>query len=83
MASDKEVKPGPGMGVSSERTGHVGPRQQDAAHGVTPSGIVEPGPAAEEPPEQRPGHHEKNPEGLAPKAGYPELDPRHDAEDEQ
>jgi hypothetical protein len=80
MGSDKNIKPGPGMGLSSERTGHVGPRQQPATHGVSPSGIVEQPPNADEPPEQRPGQVEENPEGIPPKAGYPERDPRHDAD---
>lgn len=65
-----------GMGVSSERTGHVGPRQKDATHGYLPTGPPESEPE-DEPPEQHPGNPEQNPQGIPPKAGYPRLDPRH------
>jgi hypothetical protein len=66
------------MGVSSERTGHVGPNQKDAPHGTLPTGTRDGERRTDEPPEQRPGGVEVNPEGIPPKAGYPELDPRHD-----
>ena len=62
------------MGVSSEREGHAGPGQTgtDGVRDVAPDR-----PADEDtPPEQRPGAEEENPEGIAPKAGYPRLDPR-------
>jgi hypothetical protein len=62
-----------GMGVSSERVGHAGPGQE-ATDGVkdTSAGA----PPADTPPEQAPGAVEEQPEGLAPAAGYPSLDPR-------
>lgn len=64
-----------GMGVSSERVGATGPGQV-STDGVRDTSVE----AAEEdaPPEQAPGNLEENPEGLAPKAGYPKLDPRSD-----
>lgn len=62
------------MGVSSEREGHVGPGQT-GTDGVRD--VTEDRPDADDaPPEQRPGQVEENPEGLAPKAGYPKVDPR-------
>lgn len=64
-----------GMGVSSERVGHAGPGQE-ATDGER-STAVEPPEEGEEPPEQRPGNREENPEGIEPKAGYPTIDPRH------
>jgi hypothetical protein len=62
-----------GMGVSSERVGHAGPGQE-ATDGVkdTSAGA----PPEDTPPEQAPGAVEEQPEGLAPAAGYPSLDPR-------
>ncbi len=62
-----------GMGVSSERVGHTGPGQE-ATDGVkdTSAGA----PPEDTPPEQAPGAVEERPEGLAPAAGYPSLDPR-------
>lgn len=77
MGSDKNIKPGPGMGVSSERAGHAGPGQENVTHGVSSSGTAAPGRRTDEPPEQRPGGVEVNPKGIPPKAGYPKLDPRH------
>jgi hypothetical protein len=66
-----------GMGVSSERVGKTGPGQE-ATDGVKDTS---PGaPAEDTPPEQAPGAVEEQPEGLAPAAGYPSLDPR--SEDE-
>jgi hypothetical protein len=79
MGSDKDIKPGPGMGVSSERIGHVGPNQEESTHGVLPTGSIGGSRREDDPPEQRPGSVEVNPKGIPPKAGYPELDPRHDA----
>ena len=62
-----------GMGVSSERVGHTGPGQE-ATDGVRDTSAA-PLPA-DTPPEQAPGAVEEQPEGLAPAAGYPSLDPR-------
>ncbi len=64
------------MGVSSERVGPAGPGQvsTDGTRDVTPPDVDD----ADEPPEQRPGNPEENPEGLTPKAGYPSIDPRSD-----
>ena len=62
-----------GMGVSSERVGHAGPGQEAT------DGVRDPSPGAlpeDTPPEQTPGAVEERPEGLAPAAGYPSLDPR-------
>ena len=61
------------MGVSSEREGHTGPGQH-GTDGVRYTGPTDPGPDA--PPEQSAGGVEENPDGIAPKAGYPKLDPR-------
>ena|SRR5215203_233679 len=64
-----------GMGSSSERVGHAGRGQvgtdglRDTSQSSTP---------AEAPPEQTSGGEEPHPEGVAPKAGYPRLDPRHE-----
>ena len=62
-----------GMGVSSERVGPTGPGQV-ATDGVLDTSPQEPG--GDVPPEQAPGEVEENPDGVAPKAGYPKLDPR-------
>lgn len=62
-----------GMGVSSEREGHTGPRQH-ATDGTKDTSLTEP--SGEVPPEQSAGSPEDNPEGLPPKAGYPSVDPR-------
>jgi hypothetical protein len=73
-ASGPEAAAG-GMGSSSERIGHVGPGQvgtdglRDTSERDAP---------ADAPPEQSPGGEEPNPDGVAPKAGYPRLDPHHD-----
>ncbi|CAM3898341.1 hypothetical protein [Nocardioides zeicaulis] len=62
-----------GMGSSSERVGHAGPGQvatdglRDTSRQSAPD---------DAPPEQSEGGDEPNPEGRAPKAGYPSLDPR-------
>jgi hypothetical protein len=64
-----------GMGVSSERVGHTGPGQV-ATDGVKDTSPV--GPDDDVPPEQAPGGTEVQPEGRAPVAGYPSLDPRSD-----
>ena len=64
-----------GMGSSSERVGHAGPGQV-GTDGVRDTSVVDAEVGA--PPEQRPGGHEPQPEGVEPKAGYPSLDPRHE-----
>jgi hypothetical protein len=62
-----------GMGVSSERVGPTGPGQE-ATDGVKDTSVA---PSEDEvPPEQAPGAEEVQPEGIAPAAGYPSLDPR-------
>ncbi len=73
-----------GMGISSERTGPTGPGQ-DSTDGIRETSQLDPSDeadgtngVAETPPEQHPGNPETNPEGLAPKAGYPSKDPRSD-----
>jgi hypothetical protein len=62
-----------GMGVSSERVGPTGAGQV-ATDGVKDTSVA----AAEDevPTEQAPGGEEVQPEGVAPVAGYPSLDPR-------
>ena len=62
-----------GMGVSSEREGHTGPRQV-ATDGVNDTSATEP--EGDLPPEQSAGGDEVKPDGIAPAAGYPSLDPR-------
>jgi hypothetical protein len=62
-----------GMGSSSERVGHAGPGQV-GTDGLRDTSPVTP--ADDAPPEQSAGGEEKNPEGVEPKAGYPQLDPR-------
>ena len=62
-----------GMGVSSERVGPTGPGQE-ATDGVKDTSAA---PAdGDTPPEQSPGGEEVQPDGVAPVAGYPSLDPR-------
>jgi|EndMetStandDraft_8_1072994.scaffolds.fasta_scaffold69115_3 hypothetical protein len=62
-----------GMGVSSERVGPTGPGQV-ATDGVKDTSVA---PVDEDaPPEQSAGGEEVQPEGIAPAAGYPSLDPR-------
>jgi len=62
-----------GMGVSSERVGPTGDGQV-ATDGVKDTSVA---PAEDEPPpEQASGGEEVQPEGIAPAAGYPSLDPR-------
>lgn len=63
------------MGVSSEREGHAGPGQH-GTDGVRYTGLD--GAPGDAPPEQSAGGEETNPEGVAPKAGYPSKDPRSD-----
>ena len=65
-----------GMGVSSERVGPTGPGQvgTDGTRDVTPPQEADDN--GDEPPEQRPGNPEQNPEGLPPKSGYSSVDPR-------
>jgi hypothetical protein len=62
-----------GMGVSSERVGHAGPGQE-ATDGVRDTSA--PPPPQDAPPEQSAGGEEVRPDGVAPAAGYPSLDPR-------
>ena len=68
-----------GMGVSSEREGATGPGQH-GTDGVRDTSLpAEPlpdVPEGDEPPEQRPGLPEQNPDGQPPKAGYSSVDPR-------
>lgn len=63
-----------GMGVSSERVGHVAPGEEstDGMRDVSPLDAPDP----DAPPEQSAGGVEENPVGLEPKAGYPKADPR-------
>lgn len=62
-----------GMGSSSERVGPTGPGQvgtdglRDTSQLDTP---------ADAPPEQSAAGEELQPDGIAPKAGYPSKDPR-------
>ena len=63
------------MGVSSERVGPTGPGQL-ATDGLRDVSEHERDPGQETLPEQSTGNPEDNPEGLAPKAGYSEKDPR-------
>lgn len=65
--------------ISSDRIGHAGPGQR--ARTGTRDTSATPAPDDDAPPEQSTGGHEANPDGLAPRAGYPSLDPRSD-EDE-
>lgn len=67
------------IGVSSSRTGHAGPGQEDVATGIRDTSEAPPDPDDESPPEQSAGGEETNPEGIEPKAGYPSLDPRSDS----
>lgn len=64
-----------GMGSSSERVGHAGPGQV-GADGLRDTSVQDS--PADAPPEQTPGGEEPQPDGVAPKAGYPSLDPRHE-----
>ncbi len=64
-----------GMGSSSERVGPTG-RGQVASDGVRDTTELDT--PADGPPEQSAGGDEPLPDGLVPKAGYPQLDPRHD-----
>ena len=65
------------MGVSSERVGPTGPGQV-ATDGLRDVSEHERGPDEDTLPEQSTGNAEDNPEGIAPKAGYSEKDPRSD-----
>ena len=73
-ASDQDVTGD--IGVSSGRPGHAGPGQDDVPTGVRDTSEAPRDPDEDTPPEQAPGAEEVNPEGIAPKAGYPSLDPR-------
>ena len=64
-----------GMGSSSERVGHAGPGQV-GADGLRDTSVQDT--PEDAPPEQSPGGEEPQPDGVAPKAGYPSLDPRHE-----
>jgi hypothetical protein len=64
-----------GMGVSSERVGPTGPGQT-ATDGLRDVSEHERSPDEETVPEQSPGNPEENPEGIPPKAGYSDKDPR-------
>ena len=64
-----------GMGSSSERVGHTGPGQV-GADGLRDTSVQDT--PEDAPPEQSPGGEEPQPDGVAPKAGYPSLDPRHE-----
>jgi hypothetical protein len=63
------------MGVSSERVGPTGPGQ-NATDGLRDVSEHERAPDEETLPEQSVGNPEDNPDGLAPKAAYPDKDPR-------
>ena len=65
------------MGVSSERVGPTGPGQT-ATDGLRDVSEQERDPDEETLPEQSTGNPEDNPEGMAPKAGYSDKDPRSD-----
>ncbi len=64
-----------GMGSSSERVGHTGPGQV-GADGLRDTSLQDT--PEDAPPEQSTGGEEPQPDGIAPKAGYPSLDPRHE-----
>ena len=64
-----------GMGSSSERVGPTG-RGQVGTDGLRDTTQLDT--PAEAPPEQSPGGEEPQPEGVQPKAGFPQLDPRHE-----
>lgn len=64
-----------GSGSSSEWVGHAGPGQV-GADGTRDTSVLET--PADAPPEQSAGGEEPQPDGVAPKAGYPRLDPRHE-----
>lgn len=66
-----------GMGVSSERVGPAGPGQT-ATDGLRGGSEHERDPDEETLPEQTTGNPEDNPDGLQPKAGYSDKDPRSD-----
>ena len=66
-----------GMGISSERVGPTGPGQV-ATDGLRDVSEHERDADEETLPEQSTGNPEDNPDGLAPKAGYSETDPRSD-----
>lgn len=63
------------MGVSSERVGPTGPGQT-ATDGLRDVSEHERDPDEETLPEQSPGNPEENPDGIPPKADYPDKDPR-------
>ena len=77
-ASDQDVTGD--IGVSSGRPGYSGGGHHDAPTGTRDTSEAPSDPDEDSPPEQSAGGEEENPEGLPPKAGYPELDPR--SEDE-
>lgn len=71
---DSQHDPSGDMGVSSEREGHTGPGQY-GTDGVRDVTVRRPQ-DEDAPPEQRPGAEEENPDGITPKAGYSDIDPR-------
>ena len=64
-----------GMGSSSERLGHVGPGQV-GTDGVRDTSELDPSTRAAT--DQDADVDDAPIEGIAPKAGYPSLDPRHE-----
>lgn len=69
------------MGISSERVGETGPGQTgtDGVRAPADRDALDPERTPDETPdEQHPGGDEPNAEGLTPKAGYSEIDPRSD-----
>ncbi len=75
--TESDTNPTGDMGVSSEREGHAGPGQH-ATTGVRDTSEASAEADADAPPEQSTGGPEENPDGLAPKAGYSNKDPRSD-----
>jgi len=68
-----------GMGVSSEREGHAGPRQH-ATDGMRDNSLSD-GPTDDDaPPEQSAGGHEENPAALERENEWPSKDPRSDGD---
>ena len=64
-----------GMGSSSERVGPTGPGQV-STDGLRDTSVL---PTPDDaPPEQSAGGEETQPDGIAPRAGYPNEDPRND-----
>jgi hypothetical protein len=73
----RETGDAPGMGVSSERVGHSGPRQE-APEGVKDnSAVPDPVPDADAPPEQREGLPEPQPDNDVPAHPLHHKNPGH------